>query len=47
VTGENGAVRRRPRVRRDLHPAVVTSPKAVGRSRDRGYEAGARPTCSW
>ena len=26
----------RPRVTRDRHPAVFTSPKAVGRSRDRG-----------
>ena len=26
----------RPRVTRDRHPAVSTSPKAVGRSRDRG-----------
>jgi len=27
---------RRPRVSRDRHPAAFTSPKAVGRSRDRG-----------
>jgi hypothetical protein len=46
VTGEYGAVRRKPRVVREHHPAVVTSPKAVRQSRDRGYETSARPTRS-
>jgi hypothetical protein len=41
VTGETVRFEARPRVVREHHLAVLTSPKAVRGSRDRGYEARA------